>query len=72
MSEFTPILPLLPIGAPMGTPLPEEVSNTTGEGAHAAMAAMIRQRRMGENHVEEQPVAGHPAPKESLATDTQR
>ena len=33
----------------------DERSSKTGEGAQTALAAMIRKRRMGENHVERDP-----------------
>ena len=62
MSE--PILPI-PTGKVV-EPLP---CNNSGEGAQTALAAMIRQRRMGENHVEEQSDAGDSAPKESPAAN---
>ena len=41
-----PILPL-PVAIPPGA------GATTGEGAQTALAAMIRKRKMGENHVEQ-------------------
>lgn len=41
-----PILPL------PGT-IPPGAGATTGEGAQTALAAMIRKRKMGENHVEQ-------------------
>ena len=37
---------------PLSRP-PEPVSNTTGEGAQTALAAMIRKRKMAENNVDE-------------------
>ena len=64
MSET--ILPMLPIPT---SQLPEDASLTTGEGSQSALAAMIRKRKMGENHVEEQSVAGDFAPKESPAAN---
>lgn len=46
--------PILPIPT---SNLPEpNGSSTTGEGAQTALAAMIRKRKMGENHVEDNPV----------------
>ena len=56
MSE--PILPILTIPT---SQLPEEGSLTTGEGAQSALAAMIRKRKMGENHVDDQSVDSAPA-----------
>ena len=45
--------PILPIPT---TNLPEPTgSSTTGEGAQTALAAMIRKRKMGENHIEHVP-----------------
>ena len=41
--------------------------NTSGEGAQTALAAMIRKRRMGENHVEQESAAGDQTPKEAPA-----
>jgi hypothetical protein len=42
--------PILPPADP-GDPEPARAI-TSGEGAQTALAAMIRKRRMGENHVE--------------------
>ena len=42
-----PILPL-----PVANP--PHAGATTGEGAQTALAAMIRRRKMGENHVEQE------------------
>ena len=42
-----PIIPL-----PVATQ-PDAGSSSTGEGAQTALAAMIRKRKMGENHVEQ-------------------
>ena len=65
MSE--PILPILPM--PTSHP-PAEVSNSTGEGAQSALAALIRKRKMGENNPDEQSLAAESAPKEvPAATD---
>ena len=45
--------PILPIPT---SNLPEPTgSNGTGEGAQTALAAMIRRRKMGENHIEDVP-----------------
>lgn len=50
--------PILPIPT---SNLPEPTgSGTTGEGAQTALAAMIRKRKMGENHVEDDPVEALP------------
>ena len=43
------IKPILPL--PVAIPADPRTS-TTGEGAQTALAAMIRMRKMGENHVE--------------------
>lgn len=54
--------PVLPIPT---SPVPDPCRGTsTGEGAQTALAAMIRQRRMGENHVEPEPV--QPPPPDPL------
>lgn len=53
MSE--PILPLPAADAP------RPASDNTGEGAQTALAAMIRKRRMGENHVEDRPALPSPS-----------
>lgn len=46
--------PILPI--PTTASVPDAcASATTGEGALTALAAMIRKRRMGENHLEPDP-----------------
>ena len=39
---------------------PEAGDSTSGEGAQTALAAMIRRRRMGENHSEVEPTAANP------------
>lgn len=57
-----PILPML-----SGSNLPEPGTGGSGEGAQTALAAMIRKRKMGENHVEEKSVAVASAPNESPA-----
>jgi hypothetical protein len=44
---------------------PDAAATTSGEGAQTALAAMIRKRRMGENHVETdppEPLEQHPSP----------
>ena len=52
--------PLIPIPV-----LPETKDpHTTGEGAQTALAAMIRKRKMGENHID---VTADPAPKPPAA-----
>lgn len=51
--------PFLPI--PMSPP-PDPVSHTTGEGAQTALTAMIRQRKMAENNVDEHLADPAPAP----------
>ena len=44
--------PILPIPAAR---LPEQAAaSTTGEGAQTALAAMIRKRKMGENHIDDE------------------
>jgi hypothetical protein len=43
--------PILPIPV---THLPEQGTATSGEGAQTALAAMIRKRKMGENHVDDE------------------
>jgi hypothetical protein len=45
----------IPVGPPCKQP--ETSSSTSGEGAQTALAAMIRKRKMGENHVEHEPDA---------------
>jgi hypothetical protein len=52
-----PILPLPDSGHP------ETAGKTSGEGAQTALAAMIRKRKMGENHVE--PELPEPSPQEA-------
>ena len=52
--------PILPI--PIAHAPPTPAGETSGEGAQTALAAMIRKRRMGENHVE--PDLTDPAPKQ--------
>jgi hypothetical protein len=50
--------PILPIPT---SNLPEPAAgSSTGEGAQTALAAMIRKRRMGENHVDDDPVQASP------------
>ncbi len=46
-----PILPIPTANAPVPCG-----GATTGEGAQTALAAMLRKRRMGENHVDPDPV----------------
>ena len=50
--------PILPIP----TSRPEPACSTSGEGAQTALAALIRKRRMGENHVDDEPVEALPKP----------
>jgi len=51
--------PVLPIPA---SRLPEpETRSGSGEGAQTALAAMIRKRKMGENHVDDKPVEAAPS-----------
>lgn len=38
----------------------------TGEGAQTALAAMIRKRKMGENHVDDEPANSVPKPVPGL------
>jgi hypothetical protein len=45
--------PVLPIP---GSQQPEPAGHSTGEGAQTALAAMIRKRKMGENHVDDDAV----------------
>lgn len=47
---------------PIPTTRPEPGCGTTGEGAQTALAAMIRKRRMGENHVDDKPLESLPKP----------
>lgn len=49
--------PILPIPT---TRLPEQAAPSSGEGAQTALAAMIRKRKMGENHVEEEIIQAGP------------
>ena len=51
--------PILPIPT---SHLPEQVSNTPGEGAQTALAAMIRKRKMTENNVDEELSDAAPKP----------
>lgn len=55
-----------PIVPMPGDETPECSNFSTGEGAQTALAAMIRKRQMGENHVEVEsvPLALVPAPSE--------
>jgi hypothetical protein len=52
-----PSVPASPVAAPQPA-----AADKTGEGAETALAAMIRKRRMGENHVEPEPPQAQPSP----------
>ena len=46
--------PIIPLPAP---DIPERRdAGNTGQGAQTALAALIRKRRMGENHIADEPV----------------
>lgn len=51
-------IPVMPAGTS-----PEKPRSTSGEGARTALAALIRQRKMGENHVEFGPEDQPPKPQ---------
>ena len=57
MSEPVLPTPLLPLPETSGP-------SNSGEGAQTALAAMIRKRKMVENHIDDEPpeAAGRPAP----------
>ena len=50
--------PIVPI--PTSHPAEPPASTSTGEGAQTALAAMIRKRKMGENHVDDEVVEAAP------------
>jgi hypothetical protein len=51
-------IPVKPAGSP-----PENPHSRSGEGAQTALAALIRKRKMGENHVEFGPEDQPPKPQ---------
>ncbi|MFC5500203.1 hypothetical protein ACFPOE_21855 [Caenimonas terrae] len=52
--------PILPI--PASHPAQPAGAGGSGEGAQTALAAMIRKRKMGENHVDDDPLDSAPKP----------
>ena len=48
--------PILPAPIPVSDGPAQRSAGNTGQGAQTALAAMIRKRKMGENHVDDETI----------------